>query len=94
MGNTNINDNNISVLYEENTPGEVNRKIESELVDSYPHLNLQMEIPKCTENEVCTTANTTPVLRLRGGGGEEVIEKQRAEETVGERFILTMELQF
>jgi hypothetical protein len=45
---TNINDinNNIKVLYEENTPGEVNRKIELlESVDSYA-LNLQTEIPK------------------------------------------------
>jgi hypothetical protein len=49
-----------------------------ESVDSDPHLNLQMEIP----NEACRTANATPVLRLRGGVGEEVIEGQTAEETV------------
>jgi hypothetical protein len=43
----------------------------------------------CTENEAFSTANATPILRLRGGIGEVAIEGQTAEETVGERFILT-----
>jgi hypothetical protein len=71
----NINDN-ISVLDgEENTPGEVNSKLKLELesVDSYP-LNLQTEIP---------------ILRRRGGVGEEEKQEQTAEETLGERSMLT-----
>jgi hypothetical protein len=74
----NINDknNNTSVLNEENTPGEVNSENNNlkllESVDSYP-LNLQTET---SENEACRTANATPMLRLRGGVGDEFNEGQ------------------
>jgi hypothetical protein len=77
-GCNNINDNhnnNTSELNEENTPGEVKCENNTKLfesVDSYP-MNLQMEIP---------------ILRLRGGVGEEE-NGEMVEETVGERFILT-----
>jgi hypothetical protein len=88
---TNINDihynKNISVQ-EENTPGEVNIKIKllEESVDSYP-LNLQTEnLEKSRESIRSDTV--TPILRLRGGLGDEEKEEM-VEETVGERFILT-----
>jgi hypothetical protein len=90
---TNINDNNICALdSEENTPGEesIRTKHNLKLVDSDPPLNLRTEIANCTENEAIPTTDTdTPVLRLRGGIGEEVNEGQNEEEIVGERFILT-----
>jgi hypothetical protein len=97
MSNTNINDNNnnnnnnsaLDSKENRNTPGEeyLRSKANLKSVDSYP-LNLQTEIPKCTEKEACKT-NATPMLRLRGGVGEEVNEGQNEEEIVGERFILT-----
>jgi hypothetical protein len=57
--NINENNNNTSVLNEENTPGEVNSESKLESVDSYP-LNIQTEIPR---------------LRLRGGVGDEEKEE-------------------
>jgi hypothetical protein len=82
---TNINDNNNNISG--NTPGEEN--ITAESVDSYP-LNLRTEITNCTENEAIPSTDTDiPILRLRGGLGEEEKEEQTVEETVGERFILT-----
>jgi hypothetical protein len=66
-----------------NTLGKENMKLE--LVDSYP-LNLRMDNSIHTENETIIATNT-PILRLRGGVGEEEKEEQTVEETVGERFI-------
>jgi hypothetical protein len=77
FNNINDNNNNISGLdNEENTPCEVNCENNNKLLESFDLylMNLQTEIP---------------ILRLRGGVGEEVNVGQNEEETVGERFILT-----
>jgi hypothetical protein len=89
----NINDNNNNIISgfvsEENINMKISPTLEaSKSVDSYP-LILRTDNSNHTENKAIPSIDTTtPMLRLRGGVGEEEKEGQNTEET-GDRFILT-----